>query len=140
MSLSTQHLNRCIETLEHSYAMLKQNPKGSIAYEVARNATIKGFELCLETAGKLVRKALKPYFATPRHVDHLVFKDIFRYAGKHGILPMESIERWFSYRDNRNDTAHDYGEEFAEKTVSLVREFLDDVKKLSESIDARTES
>jgi hypothetical protein len=33
----------------------------------------------------------------------------------HGLLSAEECERWLEYRDSRNTTAHDYGEDFAEK-------------------------
>jgi len=32
-------------------------------------------------------------------------------------MTLEEVERWFAYRDNRNDTAHDYGEGFANETL-----------------------
>ena len=40
------------------------------------------------------------------------------------------VERWFEYRDNRNDTAHDYGLVFAETTLKLLPTFLADAKAL----------
>lgn len=135
--LSTNHLQRTITTLQHSYEMLTNAQTGSIEYEVARNATIKSFELCLETAGKLLRKCLKPYFASSRQVDELVFKDLFRHAHKHGFLNAEEVERWLAYRDNRNQTAHDYGESFAEETVKLILPFLQDVLQLKGVLDGR---
>ena len=39
------------------------------------------------------------------------------------------------YRDNRNNTAHDYGQVFAEETLLLVKDFLIDVKNLKKVID-----
>ncbi len=66
MNLRTDNLSRCIETLESSLAKLRQAPAGSIDYEIFRNATVKGFELTLETAGKLLRKAIKSYVGNPR--------------------------------------------------------------------------
>ena len=136
--LSTAHLGRTIKTLEVSHHMLQSAQAGSIEYEVARNATIKGFELCLETAGKLLRKSLKPYFASSRQVDELMFKDLFRHAHKHGFFTADEVERWFAYRDNRNKTAHDYGEGFAEETVKLIQPFLQDAIKLKGVIDDRS--
>jgi hypothetical protein len=65
----------------------------------------------------------------------LVFKDVFRHAAKHGILTLEEVERWYGYRDNRNDTAHDYGEEFAQETLRLVLLFVIDVKNLKTRLD-----
>jgi uncharacterized protein YutE (UPF0331/DUF86 family) len=99
---------------------------------IFRNAVVKGYELTLETAGKLLLKALKSYFANPKEVDRLVFKDIFRHAAKHDILTIDEVERWFKYRDNRNTTTHDYGEGFTENTLVLMPDFISDVKKLLE--------
>ena len=56
--LQTAHFKRCIQTLDASFALLKRATPGSVEYEVYRNATIKGFELVLETGGKLLGKYL----------------------------------------------------------------------------------
>lgn len=109
MNLNTDHLLRCIQTLESSLALLNKAESGSIDYEVFRNAVVKGLELVLETSGKLLRKALKAYGGSPKAIDDLFYKDVLRHAGKHGLLSAAEIERWFAYRDNRNNTAHDYG-------------------------------
>jgi len=134
MRINTEHLNRCIQTLEKSLDALGKSEAGSIEYEVFRNATVKGFELTLEVSGKLLRKALKPYYATPKTVDELVFKDLFRHAAKHGILAIDEVERWFKYRDNRNNTAHDYGVGFAEETLALLPGFIEDAKRLKDKL------
>ena len=135
MALNTEHLSRCIETLERSLNMLNQTETGSIEYEIYRNAAVKGFELTLEISGKLLKKAIKPFFATSKAVDKLTFKDIFRHAAKHDILSIEDVERWFDYRDNRNVTAHDYGEGFAEETMVLLPAFVADAERLRERLD-----
>lgn len=130
MSLSTEHLARCVQTLETSLARLESAESGSIDYEIYRNAVVKGFELTLETAGNLLRKAIKDYVGNPRAVDKLTYKDVFRHAGKHGLLEPALIQRWFTYRDNRNDTAHDYGVAFAEETLGLLPGFIADARSL----------
>lgn len=132
MALNTEHLNRCIRTLESALSLLNKSDPDSVDYEIYRNASVKGFELALETSGKLLRKALKPYFATSEAVDRLAFKDIFRHAAKHGLLNVEEVERWLGYRDNRNTTAHDYGKGFAEETLALLPDFVVDAKRLQE--------
>lgn len=134
MTIQTEHLQRCIDTLESALGFLKTTDPETIDYEVYRNAAIKGFELCLEISGKLLKKALKPYFANPSQVDTLVFKDLFRHAHKHKLLTDDEITRWFEYRDNRNNTAHDYGKSFAEETLLLMELFLVDVKRLKHQI------
>ena len=71
------------------------------------------------------------YSGSPRTVDELVFKDIFRESLKHGLIEDQAtVERWFAYRDNRNNTAHDYGIGFAVDTLQLMPGFLKDVSSL----------
>ena len=130
MRLNTDHYARCITTLENSLTLLSQAEPDSIDYEIFRNAVVKGFELTLETAGKLLRKALKAYTGTPREVDALTYKDVLRHAGKHGLMSAEAVVRWFAYRDNRNNTAHDYGVGFAEDTLKLLPGFVADARSL----------
>ena len=135
MSFNTDYLTRCIETLEASLQRLNESASDELGYEIYRNAAVKGFELTLETVGKLLRRALRPYYSSNKKVDQLYFKDVFRAAAKHGILNPEEVERWFTYRDNRNDTAHDYGEHFAQQTLVLLPQFLQDAKQLKKSLD-----
>jgi nucleotidyltransferase substrate binding protein (TIGR01987 family) len=131
VEINTDHLYRCIQTLESSLEMLNQTNINSIEYEVYRNAVVKGYELALETSGKLLRKALKKFTGSPRSVDELFYKDVLRQAAKHGLLPdEETVERWFAYRDNRNNTAHDYGIGFAQDTLGLMPRFIKDVHDL----------
>ena len=135
MSINTEILDKCILTLEKSYESIKFSEEGSIDYEMYRNSLVKSFELTLEQAGKLLKKRITPFFATNKAVDSLNFKDIFRNAFKHSLLSQEEVERWFIYRDNRNNTAHDYGKAFAEETLTLIDSFLVDVKNLKKVIE-----
>ncbi|OED50759.1 hypothetical protein ACH42_00715 [Endozoicomonas sp. (ex Bugula neritina AB1)] len=54
-------------------------------------------------------------------MDRLVFKEVFRQAAQHGLLELEETQRWLEYRENRNNTAHDYGKKFAEQTLTNFR-------------------
>lgn len=130
MNLNTDHYARCIRTLETSLQQLEQADAESIEYEVFRNAVVKGYELTLETAGKLLRKVLKAYTGSPREIDGLSYKDVLRRASKHGLMTTDEVERWFAYRDNRNNTAHDYGVGFAEETLKLLPGFVSDARHL----------
>jgi nucleotidyltransferase substrate binding protein (TIGR01987 family) len=130
MNLNTDHYSRCIATLETTLVRLKAADPEDIEYEIFRNAVVKGFELTLETAGKLLRKALKEYTGRPREVDSLTYKDVLRHATKHDLMTPDAVERWFSYRDNRNTTAHDYGVGFAEETLELLPGFISDARVL----------
>lgn len=134
MGLNTDHLLNCILTLQSALEHLQKTPVDTIEYDVFRNATIKGFELTLETAGKLLRKALKFYSGDPSSIDELTFKNVLRQANKHKLLSNDEVERWFAYRDNRNTTAHDYGKAFAEQTLKLLPEFIKDARNLQQKL------
>ena len=137
MSIDTTFLRRCIQTLESALAEIeKHNVSGDIFYDICRAACVKEFELVLEQSGKLLRKRLAAYFASNRQADRLTFKDLFRHAVKHGLMEPEAAERWLFYRDNQNDTAHNYGEEFAEATLKLLWAFVADAKALATMIEA----
>jgi hypothetical protein len=70
MSLNTDHLLRTAATLEQALiAIRKETDANSVMYDLYRNAAIKSFELSLETAGKLTRKALKAFGGSPREID-----------------------------------------------------------------------
>jgi nucleotidyltransferase substrate binding protein (TIGR01987 family) len=137
MTLNVEHLLRTADTLEQALLALNSHPqREDVLFDLYRNAAIKSFELSLETAGKLLPKVLKAFGTNPREVDQWVFKDVLRHAGKHGLLDASAVERWLAYRTNRNSTAHDYAEGFANETLSLLPEYLADVRHLAPKIQA----
>ena len=114
----------------------KHRDADDFLYDVFRAACVKEFELVLEQSGKLLRKRLAAYFASNRQADRLAFKDLFRHAAKHGLIEADAAERWLAYRKNRNDTAQNYGESFAETTLKLLLAFIADAKALADSLEA----
>ncbi|MCB9473461.1 MAG: nucleotidyltransferase substrate binding protein [Candidatus Delongbacteria bacterium] len=136
MSLNLEHFLRTVSTLEQALLALRNPDNSEVFHDLYRNAAIKSFELSIETAGKLLRKSLKAFGATPRQVDSLVFNDVLRHAGKHGLLSLDEVERWLSYRANRNTTAHDYGEGFANQTLTLLPEFVSDARALAKTLES----
>ena len=134
MRINTDFLVRCIQTLETAFHQLQQQERDSIAYDIYRSACVKEFELVLEQSGNLLKRRLRPYFASSRQADGLTFKDRFRYAVKHNLISVAACERWCQYRDNHNNTTHNYGENFAETTLTLIPQFIADAKALGEVI------
>ena len=134
--IDTTFLRRCIDSLERALEQLDRPDLDDIMYDIYRAACVKEFELVLEQSGKLLRKRLAAFFASNRQGDRLPFKDLFRHAAKHALLEPEAVECWLRYRDNRNDTAHDYGEDFARTTLELLPAFITDAKALADMIEA----
>ena len=133
-TLNTDYFSRCIATLERAFITLNELSSDDDLYDIYRAACVKEFEIILEQTGKLLKKCLKPYFASPKQVDQLTFKDVFRYAAKHGLISLEEAGRWLAYRDNRNDTAHDYGAGFANDTLVLLPQFIKDAGRIHKVI------
>ena len=133
--INTEYLEKCLKTLQKSYDMINQAEKDTVEYEMYRNSLVKSFEMTLEQCGKLLKKKILPFFASKREVDKLTFKDIFRHAFKHSLIAELDVVRWMKYRDNRNDTVHDYGQEFADGTMSLMESFIIDAQKLKTIIE-----
>jgi nucleotidyltransferase substrate binding protein (TIGR01987 family) len=126
-----------MKTLDSSLVFYRKAEADSIEQEVFRNAIIKGYELTQETVFKLLKKALKAYGHGGKKLEATPVKDILRLAAVHDLLTLPEVERWFAYRDNRNNTAHDYGEQFANDTLTLIPAFLQDIATLADVLDRK---
>jgi nucleotidyltransferase substrate binding protein (TIGR01987 family) len=135
--LNVAYLRRCTQTLESSLNFYQKAAPGGIDQEVFRNAIVKGYELAQETAFKLLKKALKAYGHGGKKLEAMVIKEVLRLAAVHDLMTLEEVERWFRYRDNRNNTAHDYGEAFAHETLVLIPTFLADITTLADVLDRK---
>ncbi len=132
--INADYVTKCIASLVLAHQLLMQQRRENILYDVYRSASIKEFEVILEQSGKLLKKAIEPYFSSNKTLDQLFFKDVFRYAHKFNLLGEAEVKRWFEYRDSRNQTAHNYGEKLANKTIVLVPQFIIDSQNLVKNI------
>jgi len=135
--LNINQLRRCMKTLDSSLVFYQAAESDSIEQEVFRNAIIKGYELTQETAFKLLKKALKAFGHGGKKLEATPVKDILRLAAVHDLLTLPEVERWFAYRENRNNTAHDYGEQFANDTLTLIPAFLQDIATLADVLERK---
>jgi nucleotidyltransferase substrate binding protein (TIGR01987 family) len=126
-----------MKTLDSSLVFYQAAESDSIEQEVFRNAIIKGYELTQETAFKLLKKALKAFGHGGKKLEATPVKDILRLAAVHDLLTLPEVERWFAYRNNRNNTAHDYGEQFANDTLTLIPTFLQDIATLADVLERK---
>ena len=138
MNINTDYLDRCIETLERAFDLLQNYGPGEIEHDLYRSACVKEFEIIEEHCGGLLKKRLRDYFASNREADTLTFKDIFRRAAKHVLITDDECGRWLHYRDCRNNSAHQYGEDYAEAVLTVVPTFIQDAKALSQVIRQHT--
>ena len=134
--IDTGFLRRCIRALEVAFQAVESYGESDVLFDLYRAACVKEFELVLEQSGTLLRKRLAAFFGSNRRADKLYFRDIFRHAAKHGLIDTEAAERWLVYRDQRNDTAHKYGEHFAESVLACLPAFIADAKALADTVEA----
>lgn len=132
--IDTSFLERCILTLDKAFNLLSKTNIDEIDYDLYRSACVKEFEIILEQSGKLMRKSLKPFYYSSKAVDMLYFKEVFKQAVLRNIIGPELCERILEYRDNRNNTAHDYGVNFAEEILQILPQFIIDSNLIVESI------
>ena len=128
--LNIDYFSRCIVVLEQAYKSIKESGIKKIDYDIYRSACIKEFEIILEQYGNLLKKRVREFFTSKEQLDRLSFKDIFRCSAKHGLISLQSSENWLIFRDKRNNTAHHYGEHFAEEILEIIPEFILEAKKL----------
>lgn len=136
VSITTERIRRCLLTLGTVWHGLQAYEAGEALDEIYRAACVKEFELVLEQSGRLLKRRFRPYFASNRQADQLTFNDIFRHAAKHCLISAGACERWLEYRAIRNETAHEYGEHFAERTLQVMPRFLADAEELVAVIEA----
>lgn len=135
MTLDTTFLRDCLDKLDRSIATLERRAPDDPVSDVLRAPCVAEFERALDQCGKLLRKRLRPWFASHRQADRLTFKDVFRYAAKHGLIDAPACERWLRYRDKLNGSADDCGDVFANATLTLLPMFVADARALTAMIE-----
>ena len=120
-------LGACLDGLDHAEDATTRRLAGEVCAEY--------FEVALEQSGKLLRKSLRPWFASNRQTDRLTFRDVFRHAAKHGLIDIEAGERWLGYRDAVDGLEWENDGRFDAAATDLLRSFLADVRALADTID-----
>mgnify|MGYP005836458237 CR=1 FL=1 len=136
MTINTDHLEHTLRALETALTLYERATvdQSAIEQEIFRMAIIKGFELAQEISIRLIRRRLRDFGYTSRRLEATPVKELFRLAAQHSLLSLAEVERWFAYRDNRNSTAHDYGEAFVQQTLHLLSDFIRDAHNLAERL------
>ncbi|MGH8586495.1 MAG: nucleotidyltransferase substrate binding protein [Gammaproteobacteria bacterium] len=139
MTIDTDHLDSCVRTLgsDHRWTATDRPNRAASIKRSSETSLSIGYELTQETSFKLLKRALQDFGHGRRKLDATPVKEILRLSALHGLMTLEEVERWFAYRDNRNDTAHDYGEGFANETLKLLPAFIVDVRTLEAILRAR---
>ena len=96
--------------------------------DVVRDSAIQRFEFTLDLSWKMI----KAFLEEKKGVICASPKECFREAYRQGII--EYCELWLSFVDMRNETAHTYKEETAERIYASLSKTLEYFESLSVAV------
>ncbi len=98
--------------------------------DLTRDGCIQRFEYTFELAWK----TLKKYLEMNSNIREDNLKNIFREAGKQGLI--ESVEQWFQFQVARNKTSHIYSHKVAAEVFEQTKQFAPTCRKLVQKLEA----
>lgn len=122
-----EKLRKSLKHLEiqfENYRIAQDRPElTELDREAIGESVIQRFETCYDT----LWKNLKHYLIEEIGLTDIPNspKPVFKLAGENNLLT-PSVEQWLNYADARTDTSHDYSEEKAAQTLSVIEDFIAD--------------
>ena len=134
--INTDNLIQTVTTLELALEGLRDQEPGEPMYNVYRGACMNEFQVVLDLTASLLRRRLRPSFATIRQVNDLTFRQVFRQAARLHLISLDECRRWLDYRDHRNRIAHRYGREFAEQALTALPPMIEHARRIAQLLRA----
>ncbi len=122
-------LKKAFETFKRFYK--RADPQD----EMHRAAVIKAFEYSYELSWKSVKKVLE---ILGYELIQQSPRAVFREAAKANII--QDPEIWFSFIEQRNNTAHVYNVEVSADVYNLMDEFSEELEKLIHKLEQELRS
>lgn len=132
--LSLEKFKRSVAALEWALQTLDEwQPKASEKHlNTLQSGVIQNFEVTYEMSWKILRRVLITLHGE-REFDGISRRDLFRFAGKEGLL--DDVEFWIFVHAQRNNTTHNYGEEFVRRSLELACHFLPKAQQLTTKLE-----
>ena len=132
-----EKLKKSLDRLKKQYQnflLLDQKNISDLDKEAIKESVVQRFEICYDSFFKALKKYVQES-AVPVNSDEPKF--ILRKASDLGVMDQEALANWFSYIDLRIGTTHDYSKIKAEKALSRMGEFIEDVEDIYKVIDEK---
>ncbi len=112
MSINTDFLVRCIDKWEETVEQLQRRDPEETIHDMLRAASVRELEVALEHSGSLLKKRLRPYFASSsmdglgRVFDNIFIERLWRtvkyediYLNLYDTVPelISGLKRYFSF-------------------------------------------
>ena len=94
--------------------------------EAIRDSVIQRFEFTYSIALKTIRKYFIERAFVLEDINQMSFNDMIRTANQLNLLK-SNLETWTIYREMRNLTSHTYDEIIAQKVVSVIPQFYEEM-------------
>ena len=100
------------------------------------SGVIQNFEVCYELAWKYIKRYLELNLGSS-YVDGTSRRELFRLACE--SLLIDDVDKWMIYHRARNETSHTYDGVTAGEVFILSQQFIHDIKKLLQNLEARND-
>ncbi|SRR5579883_48906 len=99
-------------------------------------ATIQAFEFSYELSVKFLRRYLEMSEPSAGLIEEMSFPNLIRTVCERGLL-QNDWQTWKHYRDKRNITSYTYDEVKAHEVMTVIPEFLEEIKYLLNKLKER---
>ena len=117
MTISTYPFTQALSSLIRALSRSAKDPSD---LEV-RDACIQRFEYTYELCIKLIKRYIEQEMPLSQQIDRLNYRDLVRVAFEIGLI--QDVDKWFQYREARNQTSHAYDENKAQTVYQVLPEF-----------------
>ena len=120
-----------VTTLENSLSSLKAafDEYLKTENEYVRDSVIQRFEYTYALSIKFIQRYIELNIPDQEEISTYTFNQLIRQANEMGIL-QGNLEKWVIYRQRRNITSHTYDIEKAKQVLSIIEDFIQEVKFL----------
>jgi len=122
-------LTNAVNRLEEVIARYKKD----LTDTVVRDSLIQRFEFTYSIALKTIRKYFIDKAFVIEDISQMSFNDMIRTANQLNLLK-SNLEKWTIFRNMRNLTSHTYDEEIAQKVISVIPEFYEEILYLTDRL------
>ena len=140
MALELGSLQKAIASYEELFNLMNDKKfmgkLNAVAKKGIKAGLIKNFEFTYELCWKFMKRWLEQV-AESSFLDGMTKKELFRMAAEHHLIG--NVKVWFEYHEYRNETAHTYNEETAEKVYKAARRFFKDAKAFLKNLEAKND-
>lgn len=100
-----------------------------------RDGCIQRFEYTYELCVKFLKRYIQEESSTTENVDQINFRDLLRISSEIGLI--REVNKWFAFREAKNNTNHAYNEVKAQEVFSVIPAFASEVQFFIEELRKR---